>query len=117
MATATKVLLSGATNGRAIKVAATSSPGTTIHTTNSNTTDFDEIWLYCYNSDTVGRELVIQWGGTSSPDDDIKVTIPPKQGLYRVVAGEVLQNGTIVKAYCATTNVLTISGYVNRWVN
>ena len=46
MATYTKRLLSGSTNGRPIKVAATATPGTTIHTAVTGTTDFDEVWIY-----------------------------------------------------------------------
>lgn len=107
-------LLSGSTNGRQIKVAATSSPGTTIHTAVSGTTQQDKITLYCYNSDTVARELVLQWGGTTSPDDDIKKMIPPKDGAHLVTDNLPLNNGSVVKAYCATTNVLMISGTVRR---
>ncbi len=38
MATYSKVLLSGSTNGKQIKVAATATPGTTIHTAVTGTT-------------------------------------------------------------------------------
>lgn len=114
MTTFTKYLLSGSTNGRQIKVAATSSPGTTLHTAVSGTSDIDEIWLYAYNSDTVDRELTLQWGGTTSPDDDVKVTIPAKSGKMLVIAGETLQNSLVVKAYAAATNVIMVSGFVNR---
>jgi hypothetical protein len=115
MATFTKIKLSGSTDGRGIKVVATTSPGTTIHTaTSSTTTGWDEVWLYAYNSDTVSRLLTIQQGGTTSPDDDIKVTIPPQSGLVLVVSGLILQNSSVVRAYAAAANVITIQGYVNR---
>jgi len=112
----TKTELTGAANGLGIKVAATSSPGTTIHTANAPTgvNNYDEVWLQCYNSDTVARELVLQWGGTTSPDNDIKVTIQPKTGLVWVVQGLILNNSLLIKAYCTTTNVLVLSGFVNR---
>lgn len=115
MATALKRKLSGSTDGRNIKVAATSSPGTTIHTAVSGTTagTLDEVWLWAYNGHTAAVTLTIQFGGTSTPDDDIKVTIPYQSGLQLVVPGFVLQNGDVVKAYAGTTNVVTIGGYVN----
>jgi len=112
----TKNHLSGSTDGKGIKVAATSSPGTTIHTAVAGTSSLDEIWIYCYNSDTVSRTLVLQWGGTTSPDDDITIDIPSKSGKFLVVDGGLLQNSLVLKAYCATTNVLIIHGFVNAIV-
>ena len=43
MATFTKTLLSGSTNGKAILVAATATPGTTIHTAVAGTSSLDEM--------------------------------------------------------------------------
>jgi len=118
MATYSKVLLSGSTQGKGIKVVATASTGTTIHATGTSSTTEDEIWLYAYNSDTAARLLTIQFGGTTSPDNDIKVTIPSQSGLTLVVPGLVLTGtgaaANTVYAYAATANVITISGYVNR---
>lgn len=111
-----KIKLSGSTDGRGIKVAATSSPGTTIHTSVSGTTagTFDEIFLFAYNGDTVTRNLTVQFGGTTSPDDDVYQSIPSKQGLTLVIPGLILQNGSIVKAYADAANVIVIQGYVNQ---
>ena len=47
MATYSKQLLSGSTNGKGIKIANTS---TTVHTAVAGTSDIDEIWLYAVNS-------------------------------------------------------------------
>jgi hypothetical protein len=119
MATFSKVKLSGSTDGRAIKVAATATPGTTIHTGPTTTTTYDEIWLYAQNTDTTARKLTIEWGGTTSPDDLIEVTIPAESGLVLVAPGLLLKgNATalIVKAFCATANVVTIHGYINQIV-
>lgn len=118
MATYTKVALSGATQGKGIKVAATASTGTTIHATGTSSTTFDEVWLYAYNSSTGPVLLTVQYGGTTSPDNDIKVTIPAQSGLTLVVPGLILSGtgaaANTVYAYAATTNVITITGYVNR---
>lgn len=111
-----KLKLSGSTNGRAIKVAATATAGTTIHTAQSGTTDgkYDEIWLWCVNSDASDRKLTIEFGGTTAPDDLIEQTIPTESGLYLVVPGLILQNAAVVRAFAATANVLSIFGFVNR---
>jgi hypothetical protein len=117
MATFTKNHLSGSTDGRMIKVAATATAGTTIHTGPTNTAHFHEVWLYAVNSDTTARKLTIEWGNTSSPDDLIEVTIAAESGLVLVVPGLVLQgNATalVVRAFAATANVINIAGYVNE---
>ena len=75
MATYSKQLLSGGTNGKNIKVAATASAGTTIHTAVAGTSDMDEIWLYACNTDSSDRKLTIEYGGTTSPDDLTEITI------------------------------------------
>lgn len=115
MASAVKRKLSGSTDGLGIKVVATASSGTTIHTAVAGTTagTYDEIWLYAYNSDSSDRLLTIQYGGTATPDDDIKVTVPFQQGVMLVVPGLILQNAAVVRAYAAAANVIIIYGFVN----
>lgn len=114
MATYSKQLLSGSTNGKQIKVVATSSSGTLIHTAVSGTTGLDEVWLYAMNTDTTSRKLTIQWGGTASPDDLIELTIPAESGYTLVVPGLLIQNSLVIRAFAATANVIVIGGYVNR---
>ena len=114
MATYGKQLLSGGTTGKNIKVVATASAGTTIHTAVSGTSDMDEIWLYAMNTDSADRKLTIEYGGTTSPDDLIEQTITTEAGWTLIVPGLLLQNGLIVKAFAASANVVVINGYVNR---
>ncbi len=114
MAVFDKRELSASTNGRPIKVVATSSTGTTIHTAVAGTTNLDEIWLYAVNSDTTDRKLTLEWGGTTAPDDLIEETIPAEGGLFLVAPGLLLQNGLLVTAFAATANVILIHGFVNR---
>lgn len=112
MATYTKEFLSGSTNGRQVKVAATTTPGTLIHT--AHATAKDEIWIWAVNSDTTPRKLTIEFGGTTAPDDLIELTIPAEAGLLMVIPGLILSNSLVVRAFCASANVVTVSGYVNR---
>lgn len=115
MATVVKRKLSGSTDGMPVKVVATATAGTTIHTAVAGTTagTFDEIWLYAYNGHTAAVELTIEYGGATVPDQNIKVSIPNKQGLFLVVPGLILQNGLVVKAFASVANVITLSGWVN----
>lgn len=112
MATISKQFLSGSTNGRGVKVAATATAGTTIHT--AHATAKDEVWLFAYNSHTADVELTIEWGGATVPDDTIKVTIPPDAGGLVVVPGWIISNSLVVRAFANQANVVVIHGYVNR---
>jgi hypothetical protein len=118
MATFTKLHLSGSTGGRPIKVAQTATAGTTIHTTGTSSSNLDEIWLYASNTDTTDRKLTIEYGGVSSPDDLIEITIPAEAGLVLVIPGLLLSgdgsSARLVRAFAATANVINVSGYVNR---
>ena len=114
MATFSKQLLSGGTNGKNVKVVATASAGTTIHTAVSGTSDMDEVWLYAMNTDSSDRKLTIEYGGTTSPDDLTEITIGTEAGWVLVCPGLLLQNSLVVKAFAAAANVVVINGYVNR---
>lgn len=118
MATYTKQLLSGSTQGKQIKVAATVSTGTTIHATGTTSTTIDEVWLYATNTSTAPVLLTIQYGTTTAPDDNIIITIPAQSGLTLVAPGLILTGtgsaANTIYAFAATASVINISGYVNR---
>ncbi len=110
--TFTKVILSGSTSGKQIKVAATATAGTTIHT--AHATALDEIWLWAVNSSTTAVKITVEWGEATAPDGNIEVTIPGESGYLMVVPGLVLTGSLVVKAFAGTANVLLVNGYVNR---
>ena len=115
MATYSKKLLSGSTNGKQIKVATTATTGTLIHTAISGTSVFDEVWIYAVNSDiTISHKLTIQWGETTSPDSNVEITVSPESGYVLVIPGLLLQNGLSVRAFADTANVVLVNGYINR---
>ena len=115
MATFSKQLLSGSTNGKAIKVAATATAGTTIHTAVSGAASFDEVWLYAHNSSASAVKLTLEWGEATAPDGNIEINIGAEgTGLVLVSPGLLLQNSLVIKAFAATANVVTLTGYVNR---
>ena len=108
-----KILSGGSGNGRAIEVEKTVTLGTTIHTAVSGTSSFDEIWLWAFNTHTADVLLTIEWGGVTTPDDLMEVTIPFNEGWFQIVPGFLLQNAKLVTAFSATNNVIMINGYVN----
>jgi hypothetical protein len=115
MATAVKRKLSGSTDGKPIKVVATATAGTTIHTAVAGTTagTFDEVYLYAYNGHTTTVTLTIEFGGATVPDQNIIITLAAKAGLTLIVPGLILQNGMVVAAFASVANVITLSGFVN----
>ena len=119
MATFSKITLSSSTDGRPIKVAATAigtSP-TLIHTGSTTETTYDEVWIYAQNNHTADVALRLGFGGTTDPDDIIEFSVKTKAGLYLIVPGLVLKGNSTaltVKAAAGTTNVISLSGYVNR---
>ena len=121
MATFSKLAFQATTmttgTGLGVKVAATATAGTTIHTAANVATTVDEVWLYAVNSSGTDVKLTIEWGEATAPDGNIEYTVKAENGLYLIVPGLVLQgNATpkVVKAFAGTTNVIVIHGYVNR---
>ncbi|MGQ9367687.1 hypothetical protein [Azospirillum sp. ST 5-10] len=112
-----KMKLSGSTNGRPIKVVATATAGTTIHTAVNSAGQLDEIWLWASNTDGTDRKLTIEFGGTSSPDDLIEVTITAESGLVPVIPGLPLDGGVVVRAFASQASVINVVGYVLRAVS
>lgn len=113
-----RIVLSGSTNGRGIKVTGTGTgDANTIHTATSTSGQIDEVWLFCYNSGSASITLTLCLGGTTSPDDLVTYTIPPQNGDILVLAGECFNGGVVIKAYAGNANYLVIRGYVNRITN
>jgi hypothetical protein len=109
--------LSASVDGRGIKVAATASPGTLIHTafTSTAANEWDEVWIRAINTSGSSVKLTIEWGGTTAPDDHVEITIPAESGFTDVIPGHILQNSAIVRAFAATADVIVLHGYVNRY--
>lgn len=109
--------LSASDSGRGIKVVATATPGTLVHTALSNVAanEWDEVWIRAINTSGSPVKLTIEWGGTGNPDDQVEVTIPAESGFTEVIAGHVLQNAKEVRAFAATANVIVLHGFINRF--
>lgn len=117
MATFTKTILSGSTDGKGILVnQTTSGSAVTIHQGSSTAAHIHEVWLYAVNYDTTDRKLTILWGGTTAGTDEIEQTIPAESGLILITPGLLIKgNATplVVKAFAATTTSIVVHGYVN----
>lgn len=111
-----KRALSASTDGRAIKVIATGTPGTAIHTTLASpaANEWDELFLFAVNVTATEVELTLYWGAETG-DDRVILMIPPKSGLIPVISGLLLHNSGQVTAIASTTNALLLYGWVHRY--
>jgi hypothetical protein len=114
----TKKILSGSTDGRRIKIAATSSPGTLIHTGPTSTTALHDIFLNLFNTHTSAVDVVFEWGGTTDPDDLVQFSSLPAKAVARGAEfshrGVIKGNSTalVVRAYATVANKVTVGGDV-----
>ncbi len=116
MANITGRVLSGAVNGRGIKIAGTTSGAlATIHTSTSlaGGAQFDEVYLWAGNIATTGKALSLYLGGTTS-GERLKYTVPPQDGMYLLIPGLRYNNSVKVRAFAGSACVVTVHGYVNR---
>lgn len=115
MATYSKHLLSGSTNGKNISVTGNATgSAVTVHTATSGTSNLDEIWLYATNTSAAAVVLTVEFGGTTNQDDYIELELAADSGMTLIIPGLLLQNSLVVKAWAATADVININGYVNR---
>ena len=114
MATFSRIKLSGSTDGKSVKIAATATAGTTVHT--AHATSLDEIYCWVNNTDSSDRTITIEWGGVTDPDNLLvkALTIPANSGPILVVPGLILTNSMVFAIFCSSANKVLATGYVNR---
>lgn len=111
MSTIAKVIPSGSTDGAPVKITATATAGTTFHT--AHATALDEISMYATNTDTVERQVTVEFGGATAPDFNVKVKVPPGETIL-AIPGVPLTNSKTCKAFADAANVVNMFGYINR---
>lgn len=102
--------MSAQTDGRAVKVAATATAGTLLHTASATGQDILKVWAQ--NTSASAVKLTLEWGAATAPDDNVEVTVPPESGPILVVDRRVIGNSLTVKAFAATADVITCWGEV-----
>lgn len=111
-----KVLLSGSTSGRNIKVTGTGTGSSVlIHTTPASPT-LDEVWIYANNTSATSVVLTIEYGGTTDPDDLVTAIIPANTTTL-VIPGWDLTGTLSINAFADTPDVINVNGFVNRRTN
>ena len=106
MASYTKQLLSGSTDGLPIKVSGTGTGSSnTIHTAHASAKD--ELYLWASNTSASDATLTIEWGSVTDPDGHLMktVTVPANCPPTQFAFGQPLTNSKVVKAFAGTVTV------------
>lgn len=118
MATYSKIPLSQTAIGAGILLTTTGVPGIQIHSTNSNATDIDEIWLYANNTGTADALLTLYWGITGSTNVLGPINIQAYGGPTLISPGLVLEGSgstaSVIYGNSSVASGINIYGYVNR---
>ena len=116
MATFSRVLLSGSTDGKPIPVVATATPGTAIHAAIAGSAAYDELYLWASNVTASSATLTMEWGGVTDPGSHLTkgYSIPANSPPIPIATGQTLNNGALVKAFSGTASAINLTGYVNR---
>ena len=105
----------GNMNGLAHQVSGVNSgAATVVHAAGSGTSNLDEIWLWANNTSGSDVKLTIEWGTATADEGNIEVTIEAESGLVQIIPGLILCNSKDVQAFAGTTDVILITGFVNR---
>ena len=107
-------VLSSSTNGKPIPVAATSTPGTSIHTAAAS--GYEEVYLWATNVTASAATWTVEWGGVTDPGDHLvkAYSIPANSLPVPIALGQRISGGVSIKAFSGTASALNITGYVNR---
>lgn len=119
MPTYTKLILSGSVDGTGIRVTATATPGTLIHTATSGAGQdtFDELWVYAGCTQPTPVNTTIQLGTETDDKINVHSVVPGAYGgLICLIPGFPIRNGLVVSATAATAQHVNIFGFVNRIV-
>lgn len=112
-----RILLSGSTNGKPIKVTGTATGSSvTVHTAVTGTLEMDTLFLWASNTSGTAATLTLEWGGTSDPDNLLvkAYSIAANSAPVMIASGIPLNNALVIKAFAGTANVLNVSGYCVR---
>lgn len=115
MATTTRIILSGSTSGKPIPVAATATPGTTIHTV-ASAPGYDAVFLFASNVTAGAATLTVEFGGTSDPGDHLvkAYSVAANSAPVPIATGQQLTGGLVIKAFSGTASAINITGYALR---
>lgn len=118
MATFSKIILSGSTNGQGIPVTATTaSQGSLLHTAVTGSAgSVDEVYVYVHSTVTTIATIKFAYGPTTATGSRFSYTVTADDlsGLHLAFPGLVMNGAIALKAYATTANIINCFGFVNR---
>lgn len=103
-------LLSGSTSGKLIKVTATASPGTTVHTTHATRLHALKLFVVNKDVDAEERTVTVEWGGTTA-DDQFTVRVPAGAMVPLVPPFDVVLTGSsVIRVFADEANDIYVFG-------
>ena len=115
MATISRNILSGSTNGRPLSLAIDSGTFTTVHTGPTTAADMIEAWVWISNISTSQEIVTIAIGGTAD-GDKMKIKVPPESTVL-ALPGITIKgdggSGIAITAASTTANKCNATGYIN----
>ncbi len=117
--TETRIGFSAATNGATMTVNTTSAISPmTVHTAGPGIYNWDDVWIWAANTDTVSRTISLYFGAHSSIGDQVvgNYDLPPGGAPVLICPGLFIQNSGVIEAYASIADKINLTGYVNRCV-
>lgn len=113
----TAMTLSAATNGLPIKIIATATAGTTIHT--ATTSDMaegcDEVWLFAGSIHSAAVNGTLHFSNDFAGDRAINFRVPAAyHGPITILAGHRVCDGVVLSATASVAERIVLWGNVNR---
>lgn len=102
----------GIPTGKPIKVTATASLGTVIHSTTLDPFDSDEIWMWARNIDSSQRTLTLEWG-TVGVDFRKDFVLAANTEELLLIPGFILLGLHTVFGFATAADKIFITGYVH----
>jgi len=118
MATISKDILSGSTDGKPIAVPINTGTFATVHTGPTSTSDFHEVFIYCTNANgSVNEQVTVRLNGSNN-DGKIKAVVPPQETLLIVPGIPIKGNSSavVIDVGGSSNGSANVFGYVNKIV-
>lgn len=112
MATYSRSLFSGATNGRPLALSISTNT-TTVHTVGTSTTAYNEVYLWANNVTGAAALLTLQFGTTTADRVCSSLSIPANSPPIPIITGQNVSGGVSLSGYSDTANAINVQGYIN----
>ena len=112
MATYSRSLFSGATNGRPLALSLNTNT-TTIHTVGTSTLAYSEVYLWANNVTSTSVAMTLQFGTGTSDRVCNSLSIPGNSPPIPILTGQNISGGVSLSGYASSVDAINVEGYIN----